>query len=510
MDISLKRLLGLDDEGKRQYRFVSGEVTREEFEYCQLIDALVFGDGGYVETLGPTWALIHDPRFVKIENAFIVNRRAVFGGDAMVGKQYISSDGTFTSTIADLEQYAETLGEGRYFYYILMHPDKKCALRNWYLRIFPEMVEKEGLEIPRPGADLQCGCHPEGMLGWDTLDPRTFKDQPDDVIWNLIKEECPNYFGKGGEPNGVATRLFDLFRADLLGLIADYAVTPISDVYIELDTGDVLGQQSYLNENGGVTPHVFLEVDILERALTQRAVLRATAAKILRQMGYQKVIKEELGGDIRLTDIERDELLRLVYEPKEIAGIKYDPGTNWFGFLHIVRDQVTEFLKGIKNSGLSFEEREKTQLATASQKAHDTFAKLATGEAKVINQFTEPEVDVQLDPHAEIMQAILKNPLKQELFMMWVEAEKRSNVGVVEEHELGSTEWLVAPHIETDRLNMRKLHSILTPIFTDPDFVVDEAAYGEYMAQADNLGLFSVSDVAEFEGEFHGNSDEEN
>lgn len=501
MDVSLKRLLGIENEGKRVYRFVSGEVTREEFEYSQLLDALVFGPGGYVETLGPTWGLIHDPRFTVIENAFIVTRRAIFGGDAHIGKQYISSDGQFTSQIADLEEYSEVLGEGRYFYYLLTHPDKKCPRRNWYLRIFPEMVQKEGIEIPAPGSDSQCGCTQVAY------EPREVKDWPDDRLWALIREECPNYFGHAGEPNGVATRLFDLFKADLLGLIADYAITPISDVYIELDTGDVLGQQAYTEQNG-ITPHVFLEVDILERALTQRAVLRATAAKILRQMGYQTIIKEELGGDVRLTDFERDTLLRLIYEPKEIAGVQYDPGTSWFGFLHIVREQVTEFLKGIKNSGLSFEERQAEQLTSASNKAHETFAKLETGETQVINQYTEPEVDVQLDPHAEIMQAILKNPLKQELFMMWVEAEKRSNAGVVEEHELGSTEWLVAPHIETDRLNMRKLHSILTPIFTDPDFVVDEAAYGEYTAQAENLGLFSTSDVSEVEGEFHGSIEE--
>ena len=221
------------------------------------------------------------------------------------------------------------------------------------------MVEKDGLQIPAAAADLRCECEQVSF-------PRQVKDWPDDKLWDLIREECPNYFGKKGEPNGVATRLFDLFKADLLGLIADYAITPISDVYIELDTGDVLGQQSYIEQNG-ITPHVFLEVDILERALTQRAVLRATAAKILRQMGYQRVIKEELGGDIRLTDFERDTLLRMVYEPKEVAGIKYEPGTNWFGFLHIVRDQVTAFLKGIKDGGLSFEEREKEQLTDASK-----------------------------------------------------------------------------------------------------------------------------------------------
>ena len=115
---------------------------------------------------------------------------------------------------------------------------------------------------------------------------------------------------------------------------------------------------------------MFLEVDVLEKALTQRAVLRATAAKILRQIGFQNVIKKELGGDVRLTDLERDSLLRIIYEPKElIPGVAVDPGSSWFGFLHIVREQVTEFLLGIKNSGLTFEERQQEQLAGASKAA---------------------------------------------------------------------------------------------------------------------------------------------
>ena len=490
MDISLKRILGLEDEGKRTYRFVSGEVTREEYEYCQLLDTLLFGTGGYVETLGPTWGMIHDPRFTKIENAFIVNRRAVFGGDAMVGKQYISSDGHFTSTIADLEQYAETLGEGRFFYTIITHPNKACPKRNWLLRIFPEMVEKEGLEVPAASEDLKCTCDNLFSSGGLICDPRKVKDWDEEMLWNLIKGECPNYFNKEGKPNGIATRLHDLFQADLLGLIADYAVTPLSDAFIELDTGDVIGQQVYADQYGFV-PNVFLEVDILEKALTQRAVLRATAAKILRQMGFHKTIKEELGGDVRLTDIERDQLLRLIYTPKPIAGITFDPGSNWFGYLQAVRTEVTQFVKDIRAQGKSFEQREDEQLDIASLKAGRTFAALETGKLKPINQYTEPEVDVPLDQHAQILEKILKDPIRQELFLMWVDAERRGN-------DDNPSEW--------DRLNMRKLHSILTPIFTDADFPLDEDRCSEYQQQAEDLGFYIPALVQQVEEEYHADS----
>src|SRR5208337_2462289 len=147
----IKNILGMLDEGKRIYRIQEGEVQREEFLYCQIIDQLVFGEKGYVATLGPTWSMIHDPRFIKIENTFIVSRRALFGGDARLGKQYISSDGTFSSTIGDLEQYAEILGEGRHFHNVLVHPNTKCPTRKWLERIHTPTQIKASL-------NLECIC----------------------------------------------------------------------------------------------------------------------------------------------------------------------------------------------------------------------------------------------------------------------------------------------------------------------------------------------------------------
>jgi hypothetical protein len=353
------------------------------------------------------------------------------------------------------------------------------------------MMAKQGHLVPMASDNLVCTCGGSTTIGGETvklaepIDPRTVKDQSDGFLWDLIKEECPNYFNQQGIPNGVANRLFDLFRADLLGLIADYAVTPISDVYIELDTGDVLAQQTY-EEQHGDTPHVFLEVDILERALTQRAVLRATAAKILRQLGFSVILRDM--GDLRLTDIERDELLRMVYSPKKVGEVVFDPGSSWYGYLTIVKEQVVAFLTAIKNTGKSVEEREQEQLARASTAAREVFTKLETGKQQIINQFTEPEVDVQLDPHAEILEKILKDPIRQELFLMWVDAEKRSNNDNPSEY---------------DRLNMSKLYSILTPVFTDVNFPLDEARCSEYQQQAENLGFYTLMGVRQVEEEYH-------
>src|SRR5260370_33203752 len=64
--------------------------------------------------------MIHDPRFETIENCFIINKRSVFGGDTRQGIQMQLPDGTFTTSVTDLEQYSEILGEGRYFHGVVM------------------------------------------------------------------------------------------------------------------------------------------------------------------------------------------------------------------------------------------------------------------------------------------------------------------------------------------------------------------------------------------------------
>ena len=478
MEQSLRSILGILDEGKRVYRFVSGEVTQEDYQYGQLLDTLLFGEKGYVDTLGSTWDMISDPRFVAIEDAFIVNRRAIFGGDAMTGKQYISSDGQFTSSVADLEEYSTILGESRYFTYVLTHPNKDCPLLTWLLRIYPEMKDKQA--PPTPSPTLTCTC-PQDYI----VDVHEVKDWPEEKIWSLIQQERPNYFNQLGKPNGEAKRLFDLFRADLLGLVADYSLTPQSDVYIELGSENVVDFSQPIYD----TPYVSLEVDILEKALTYRAVLRATAAKILRQMDFAQILKEELGDDFILTELERDTLLRLVYSPEPIAGIQFDPESNWYGYLSVVKSQVLSFLRNIKALGKSSEERASLQQKEAMMGARVRFDRLRTGDLKVINQYNEDQVDVSLDAHAEVLASLLNNDYKQSLFLMYVEAEQRSGEDNPD---------------EVSRLSMKKLVSILTPIFTDANFPVGEEEYNAYLSQADELGFYSTPKVVEHEEEFHG------
>jgi len=470
MDISIKKLLGIAGDEKRIYRFVDGEVQREEFEYCQLLDQLVFGERGYVDTLGQTWGMIHDPRFTEIENKFIVSRKAVFGGDAQTGKQYMSSDGVFISTIADLEEYSEVLGEGRYFWLVLTHPEERCPVRLWYERIYPDMLANKGAKAPQAG-NLRCACGPLLKLHASVeYAPRSLMAAPDEYLWALIRQECPNYFTKKDEPNGVAKRLFALFRADLVGLIADYSPTPLVDAYIELDSGDVVHDNEYTKDPNEQAPRVFLEVDLLEKALTYRATMRATAARILRQLGIESHLQKL--GDARLTEEERDWLLRIVYRSK------------WPDEKVDLMSKLLAFTSGVTMR--PYEERLKEHLAGASKDALEDCQDLLSGKLEPINSYTEPSIDVQLDPHAAIMDVLLRNPLKQELFIIWAAAEVRMN----------------GPD-ETDCLNMRKLNSILTPVFTDPDFAIDGEKYWELLEEAKKLGYYKQAvTAAQVEGAY--------
>ena len=54
------------------------EVQRDEFQYCQVMFNIVFGDKGFAETLGPTWHMIHDPRFQRHRNLMVVERQSYF------------------------------------------------------------------------------------------------------------------------------------------------------------------------------------------------------------------------------------------------------------------------------------------------------------------------------------------------------------------------------------------------------------------------------------------------
>lgn len=491
----LQRVFGMLDDKVRIYQILEDrEVQRDEFQYCQIMFQIVFGDKGFAGTLGPTWRMIHDPRFQTIEGLMIVDRKAIFGGDARLGKQYINDDGSFSSTVSDLEKYAEILGEGRNFHNVLVHPDKDCQKRLWLERIY------RGFTNIKPYAAFGCTC--TGCAA----EPTTFKDAPDEDVWALIKQECPNRaFTSIGTPTAYGKLMYDLIRADLIGLIHDYAETPLIDSYVYLrDHGVVTATESvaFIDPHGQEAPRVLQEIDILEQALSHRATLRVTAYKLLKKIGFERKLHELTGDDFKLTDLERDDLLMLIYEsdyPAEQPEVTF-------------RARLHEWEKEIEKSVLAyvmvlldypdFTAREAKQLTNEQIEAQTTIEQLSHGEMQPINSYTEPTAEIPEDAgenevmkYASMMQAIMGNEFKQELYLLMVEAERQQDTAVLD---------------------------ILAPVFHTPDYPLDERGFyniiesiriGSRSLRAERLDAIrgtkqtkGQKDLKQLEGEFHSNS----
>jgi hypothetical protein len=402
----LRNLLGLLDDGKRIYHVMPGEIEQAEYAYSQLMFDYLFDDQiGVIATLGPTWGLVHDPRFNKIENCFIRTRRAILGGDATQGVQHISDNSRHERDGQNLEQYATLIGEGRHF--------RKTIVDTPFLN------------------DSGSPCT-----------PHTLYQESDATLWRLIRQECPNYFTREGKPNREATTLYNLFREDLVGLVEDYAELPQVDEMVNVESGEVYVPELW----DGETPIVNLEIDLLEKALTARAHLRLTAYNILERLGFMHKINEEQ----RLTDWERDELLRIVYTsrwPEERTDLAL---------------RLMTFIQ--KANRTPYEEREKEQLALISEASKLMVQEIKDGTRKVLNQNTDPGQSMEsIDPEAAIILSIQTNPYKADLFAIYAQAESRliaSNDGVCE-----------------------KIVDLLRPVFESTSFDISEDVFQRYIRQ---------------------------
>jgi len=390
----IRNLLGLIDDGKRIYRFEDGEVDRETFEYSQIMFNYLFDEEkGVIATLGPTWNLVHDSRFSKIENCFIRTRKNLFSeGDTMLGQEIVSGAfAGFTVDVYRLDQYATILGEGRHF----------------------GKVIESGVIKDEDGDP----CH-----------PNTFWQESDAVLWGTIKKECTNYFTREGKPNREATTLYNLIKEDLIGLVTDYAEVPLVDEFINSESGDVFEPETW----DGETPIVYVEVDLLEKALTVRGSLRVIAAKVLDRLGFSDHIKS---GE-RLTDAETDELLRIVYTSK------------WPDCRAELVQEIIFFV--VAKNSVPFAERQAQQLADAAQVSKEFVAKIKSGEIKQINRHTDAPSETSTDPNAAVIKSIQDNPFKRDLFMMLTDAEQVGNTKVV---------------------------AVLQPVFETADYVVTEQTF---------------------------------
>jgi len=365
--IEIRNFLGLHDSEKRIYYIDSTHVSQEEFEFCVVLHNILWGDKGMVQTLGPTWNMIMDPRFETLENYFIENRQAVFGGDARLGKQYIDGSSILSSSMSELETYSEILGEGRYFH---------------------------------------------GIVSDAGLDPKSFKDQSEEVIWKFIRQECPNYFdNKEGLPNKRAQRLFYLFKADLLGLIDDFAEIALVQEWIHLETGEKADPTNMTNIE--TAPIVYAEVDMLERALTFRSSLKVTAAKILEKTG----LKDQLERNYQLTDWEVDHILKLLYSTP-------------FDKLYTATTSIMNYAR--QQCQIPFEKRLEKELNILSTASKATISLLKDGSLLPLTVTEEEEVDRELTIEEKQIVALKRNPFRLELFTIYVEAEQHNDQATME------------------------------------------------------------------------------
>jgi len=302
---TLKRLLGLEGSRSAIYRYVDGEVSREDFEYAKVLDQVLFDEKiGYIATIGPTWNLVNDPRFVKLDNTFVVERAGFFGGNANVGQREISETGFVGGNSNDLEKYSNILGDGR---------------------AMLEAVQKAG------------------------LDPHTFKDS-EEFIGTIIRQQYSNWFRMNGTPNKEAIRLYDMCRDDLVGLVYDYSEIPLANEWVNGETGELLDPEQY---NDPDILGVNLEVDQLDKAITARAQLRLMAVRILKELG----LANKIDKDWILTNSEKDNLLRIIYRSNWPEG-KPDLLSQILGFISSCNQKPYEEREKEQLSRASEESRE--------------------------------------------------------------------------------------------------------------------------------------------------------
>jgi hypothetical protein len=410
-------LFGLLDGNMRRYAVKEGEVDATQIEYCQAVYPALFGPKGLADTLGPTWQMVHDPRFTVMEESFI-REMQVSNGDSGLrtveeGVLVQDANGFFTGGDKSLETYSEILGEGRHYISTL----RSMALlrtaeelygvertffvpeEHLYPGIFiagaaPETVTVKGEPVPYASLTAE-ELAKAGLLSLDErqavqnltaldmrsentkLNPYNVKTWGDLELWALIRNENKNYFDRTGQPNWLAKVMFKLLRSDLLGLISDYAEIANIQEYFVLGSDGELWEA---DKHGEETHRVWAEVELLEKALNYRAELRSTAVQVLNNFGLKTHVD-------KLTDVEKDTLLALLFG----SGLTYPQDKAEMA------SKILGFLQGVEASGSTLEERQDQQLSTARETAQRIVGGLRTGDIAPITRQTDGMVETGAD-----------------------------------------------------------------------------------------------------------------
>lgn len=355
MSDPFRNLLGIGGAGCREVYVDPEKVSKEEFEAAACFTDVIFGAEGLAEMLGPTWNLVHDPRFLAIERTWAREEVGMLGGVRMKGVSIIDAldQKTKIKVIEDPELYSEMLAEGRHF--------RDCCLAQ-------------------------------------DIDPQTFGDSQE-LIWRLIGQECSNYQRRDGTWNDLAKTLAEMLRLGLVAMVDDYAEVAYSRDWIRMDTGEVCDKNEvFWDPNSGMQiPVVAVEVDTLHKALVMRAQVRATA---LRLMKSHPGIDWKEFESTRLTDAESDKLCVLLF------GVDYDK-------LYTVMPEVLHLIRTAQT--VDYDRREASQMRFHSATSKDVVAKLKSGEIEPIITPIEINPNAIVDPGAFLLR-IGSNPYIKETF----------------------------------------------------------------------------------------------
>ena len=116
-DPLFNNILGIGGGGIQQVIVDPERVTKEEYESAATFTDIIWGAEGLARNLGPSWFLVHDPRFMRIERSWIKDTEGMAGGK-MSGGATVLKALDMRSEIVMVEDpvlYSEILGEGRHF-----------------------------------------------------------------------------------------------------------------------------------------------------------------------------------------------------------------------------------------------------------------------------------------------------------------------------------------------------------------------------------------------------------
>jgi hypothetical protein len=369
MDLQKQLTELLGERGGRQIRLTQTEYSKEQHELCQTIAQVLWGDKGLIESLGQTWFLVMDPRFMVCETIFHTQKKITgsANGEAETGLIEIDDMGNVSaSRLMSLEEYAEIIGEARH-----------------YIKVIRSDAWKK---IAGEGFD----------------DPRAVKDWGFFKLDQLIRLESPNYYTDKGYPNQLAKIWVKLFYADVLGMILDYAELSNIDQWVHIDTGDVAMVTDRADPDH---PIAHAEIEYLDRALMYRASLRANAVKILTKLGGPAL--ESAIENLTLTEYEKDSILQ------EVLSFPYDE-------LYKALPLVLVIMKDAKQ--VSFEQREEEQLKAFRHQAQVLTDKLRTGERTPLDLLDGDHA--ALDQESEKFAKIKGDEDLTTLFFIQVQAEE--------------------------------------------------------------------------------------